>query len=170
MSRLCETKCCMLIRKSTKADLPRMLDIFATARRFMALTGNPHQWAETYPSAQLLMEDVESGDSYVCVEGDKVVGTFVLRGGDDPTYNIIYNGAWPNARPYATIHRIASSGEVKGIFSAAVDFALNHYSTLRIDTHRDNHVMQEAVRKAGFDYCGIIHCWNGDERLAFQYN
>ena len=22
--------------------------------------------------------------------------------------------------------------------------------------------------KAGFEYCGIIHCWNGDERLAFQ--
>lgn len=160
----------MVIRKTTKADLPRMLEIFATARRFMTLTGNPHQWAETYPSAQLLTADVESGDSYVCVEGGKLVGTFVLRGGADPTYSIIHNGAWSNDRPYATIHRIASSGEVRGIFSAAVAFALDHYSTLRIDTHRDNHVMQEALRKAGFEYCGIIHCWNGDERLAFQYN
>lgn len=98
-----------------------------------------------------------------------MVGTFVLRGGEDPTYNIIYAGAWPHSRPYATIHRIASSGEAKGVLAAAVAFALTRYDTLRIDTHRDNSVMQRLVQKAGFKYCGIIHCWNGDERLAYQY-
>ena len=160
----------MTIRKATLTDIPQMMEIFAVARRFMAATGNPHQWAPTYPSAQQLTADVMSGDSYVCLEGGRMVATFVLRGGNDPTYDVIYDGAWPNDNPYATIHRIASSGEVKGIFAAAMAYALQRYSTIRIDTHRDNKVMQHAVEKVGFEYCGIIHCWNGDERLAFQFH
>lgn len=147
-----------------------MKEIFAIARKFMAETGNPHQWADTYPSHEQLMNDISSGDSYVCLADSKIVATFVLRGGNDPTYDIIYDGAWTNDNPYATIHRIASCGEVKGIFKAAMEFALQRYDTIRIDTHRDNQVMQHAIMKAGFVYCGIIHCWNGDERLAFQYS
>lgn len=160
----------MTIRNATLDDIPRMREIFAIARRFMAATGNPNQWADTYPSLEQLQDDINSGDSYVCLEADRVVATFVLRGGDDPTYDVIYQGSWKNDNPYATIHRIASSGEVKGIFTHALKFALLHYSTIRIDTHRDNKVMQKAILKAGFIYCGIIHCWNGDERLAYQYN
>ena len=147
-----------------------MQDIFAIARKFMADTGNPNQWAETYPSYAQLLSDINSGDSYVCLVDGRIVATFVLRGGDDPTYDTIYEGAWKNDSPYATIHRIASSGEVKGIFNCAMRFALQNFSTIRIDTHRDNRVMQHMIIKAGFKYCGIIHCWNGDERLAYQYN
>lgn len=136
----------------------------------MAETGNPNQWAATYPSVEQLTDDIERGDSYVCKDDDRMVATFVLRGGDDPTYAVIYNGTWKNNNPYATIHRIASTGEVRGIFRRVMAYALQHHSTIRIDTHRDNKVMQQAINKAGFDYCGIIHCWNGDERLAYQYN
>lgn len=160
----------MIIRNATEQDIPRMKEIFAIARAFMAATGNPHQWAESYPSIELLREDILSGDSYVCIEGKKIVATFVLRGGADPTYDVIYEGEWRNDNPYATIHRIASSGEVKGVFAEAMSYALQKYDTIRIDTHRENLVMQRAVEKAGFVYCGIIHCWNGDERLAYQYN
>lgn len=160
----------MTIRKATLADIPQMMEIFAIARKFMAETGNPNQWAENYPSVEQLTDDINSGDSYVFVEADRVVATFLLRGGNDPTYDIIYDGAWKNDNPYATIHRIATNGEVKGIFRKAIEYALQHYSTIRIDTHRDNKVMQHVIEKAGFEYCGIIHCWSGDERLVYQYN
>ncbi len=158
-----------IIRPTSADDIPRLMEIFAIARRFMAATGNPKQWAEDYPSEELLRSDIESGDSYVCVCGAKIVGTFVLRGGDDPTYSVIYDGAWQNTLPYATIHRIASSGEVKGILHIAMKFALKNFVTVRIDTHRDNTVMRNAILKENFTYCGIIHCWNGSERLAYQY-
>lgn len=160
----------LIIRKSTEQDIPRLKEIFAIARRFMAETGNPHQWAATYPSHEQLLKDISSGNSYVCVKAGEIVATFVLRGGVDPTYDVIYDGVWPNSNPYATIHRIASSGEEKGIFRTAMEFALQQYGTIRIDTHRDNQVMQHVIRQAGFEYCGIIHCWNGDERLAYQYH
>ena len=158
----------MTIRKATLEDIPRMQEIFAISRKFMAETNNPNQWADTYPSVELLKDDIDSGDSYLCLNEGKMVATFVLRGGNDPTYDKIYEGAWKNENPYATIHRIASSGEVKGIFKTVIEYALQYYDTIRIDTHRDNKVMQNAIAKAGFEYCGIIHCWNGDERLAYQ--
>lgn len=159
----------MDIRKSTVEDLSRLQEIFATARAFMVATGNPNQWAEDYPSEELLSRDIASGDSYVCVLDGRVVATFVLRGGQDPTYDVIYGGAWLNDGPYATIHRIASCGEVKGVFRSVMQYALQQYDTIRIDTHQDNRVMQHVVLAAGFRYCGIIHCWNGSERLAYQY-
>ena len=146
-----------------------MMEIFAVARRFMKETGNPNQWADNYPSEDLLKEDIKSGDSYVCISENNIVATFVLRGGKDPTYDIIYDGEWKNDLPYATIHRIASSREVYGIFNSVMEFALQTYLSIRIDTHRDNKVMQQAILKSGFEYCGIINCWNGDERLAYQF-
>ena len=160
----------MYITKTKVGDIPRLMQIFARARRFMADTGNPGQWSGDYPDEDVLMCDIRQGDSYVCIDGDTIVATFVLRGGNDPTYGVIYEGRWPSGRPYATIHRIASNGERKGIFKAVMEFALQHYSTIRIDTHRDNRVMRHVITGAGFTYCGIIHCWNGDERLAFQLN
>lgn len=159
----------LFIRKSIVTDIPRMMEIFAIARRFMKETGNPNQWADNYPSEDLLKEDIQSGDSYVCISENNIVATFVLRGGKDPTYDIIYDGEWKNDLPYATIHRIASSREAKGIFNSVMGFTLQTYLSIRIDTHRDNKVMQQAILKSGFEYCGIIYCWNGDERLAYQF-
>lgn len=157
----------MTIRPTRFSDIHRLREVFAAARRFMAATGNPHQWAASYPSDAQLQSDIDSGDSYVIIHDNAIVATFVLRGGDDPTYSTIYDGAWPNNHPYATIHRIASAGIVGGIFNEVLRFALTRYSTLRIDTHRDNRVMRQLIERAGFIYCGIIHCWNGDERLAY---
>ena len=159
----------LTIRPAVEADLPRLQEIFAHARRFMASSGNPCQWTGGYPSDQLLRDDIASGASYVCLHEGRIVATFLLRGGDDPTYAEIYDGAWLADCPYATIHRIASSGEVRGVMHSVITFALSRYKSLRIDTHRDNTVMQNAVLKEGFRYCGIIHCWSGDERLAYQY-
>ena len=66
------------------------------------------------------------------------------------------------------MHRIAASGVVRGAGSFCVNWAFSRCGNLRIDTHRDNLVMQNMLKKNGFTYCGIIHLENGDERLAFQ--
>ena len=66
------------------------------------------------------------------------------------------------------IHRIASAGRVGGIFAAALDYCWDYVDNIRIDTHRDNRVMQELLVHHGFSRCGIIYLANGDERIAFQ--
>ena len=102
-------------------------------------------------------------------QAGRIVGTFVLREGADPTYAKIYSGQWLSQEAYATIHRIAGTGEVGGLLSHAVAYARKRHQHLRIDTHRDNAVMQKAINKAGFVYCGIIHCRDGSDRLAYEW-
>ena len=87
----------------------------------------------------------------------------------EPTYSKIFGGEWlDDDRPYHVIHRIASIPDSHGIFKSIMDFAFAHESNIRIDTHKDNAIMQHNVVKHGFRYCGIIHLASGDERLAFQ--
>ena len=96
-----------------------------------------------------------------------IVAYFALLPSPEPTYSHI-DGAWLTDGPYGVIHRIASYPEVHGIFSAIIDFAAARYLHLRIDTHRDNRIMQHLIDAAGFTYCGIIWLEDGTERLAYE--
>ena len=49
-----------------------------------------------------------------------------------------------------------------------MNFCFSHDANIRIDTHKDNRIMQHNIEKHGFTYCGIIYLANGDERLAYQ--
>ena len=49
-----------------------------------------------------------------------------------------------------------------------MDFCFSYDTNIRIDTHRDNKIMQHNIVKYGFTYCGIIYLLSGDERLAYQ--
>ncbi|MBR6790297.1 MAG: GNAT family N-acetyltransferase [Oscillospiraceae bacterium] len=158
----------MEIRKAALSDLPRLLEIFEKARTFMRANGNMEQWTGGYPSAEVLTADIEAGFSHVCIDEDEIVATFFFAPGPDPTYAVIYEGAWASDEPYHVVHRIAADGKRKGIASFCLQWCAARDAHLRIDTHRDNFPMQKAVEKNGFVYRGIIHLLNGDERLAYE--
>ena len=158
----------MHIRKATLSDLPQIFDIYARARKFMAENGNGTQWGNIKPRKELVESDVANGISYVCEKDREILGVFAFIYGEDPTYKIIYDGKWLSDEPYATIHRIASSGSVKGTGEFCIRWALSQFPNVRIDTHENNSVMRHLMDKLGFTYCGIIHLEDGDERLAFQ--
>ena len=65
----------------------------------------------------------------------------------DPTYAVIYDGAWPSDEPYGVVHRIASAGTVKGAGAYCLNWAFEQCQNLRIDTHKDNFVMQNLLKK-----------------------
>ena len=89
--------------------------------------------------------------------------------GSEPTYSIIYDGKWiDDSLAYHVIHRIASYPEAHGVFKEIMDFCFTHDANIRIDTHKDNLIMQHNIAKHGFTYCGIIYLPSGDERLAYQ--
>ena len=108
----------MEIRKSTSDDVPAILEIFRAAKAYMAAHGNPTQWGGSYPGLPELLPDIARGDSYVLTENGTVVGTFSFIIGDEPTYQVLLNGRWHADRPYGTIHRLASSGTVRGVSRA----------------------------------------------------
>lgn len=156
----------MEIRKSTPADLPRMEEIYADARKFMAEQGNPTQWTKGYPRREILEEDIAKERSFVCLEGDEIVAVFCYFEGVDPTYLKIYDGQWLNSKPYGVVHRIASNK--KGAGSFCLDYCYNRCKNLRVDTHSENIPMQKLLNKLGFKYCGVIFLGNGEARIAYQ--
>ncbi len=158
------------IRNAQVADLNTILALYESARVFMRETGNMTQWTGGYPSREVVLSDISKEKLYVCEESGAVLGVFYYAEEKDPTYGVIYDGAWCNDHPYAVIHRIAVSDEARGTGVAGFifDACFARCPNLRIDTHRDNLPMQRALEKRGFLRCGIIHLLNGDERIAYQ--
>lgn len=177
----------LIVRKTEPADLDTVMNIYDIGRQFMRAHGNNEQWINGFPQRELIANDIERGISYVVVDenaatGSAIHGVFAFIPGDDPTYAVIEKdtacgktphldvpGAWLNNEPYGTIHRIASDGTTKGVFATAFAFCKTKVQNIRIDTHRDNYVMQNNLITKGFVRCGIIHIEDGSERVAFQY-
>ena len=59
-----------MVRKAVMDDFPVILNIYATARAFMAKTGNPTQWADGHPSADLLRECILAQKLFVFTDPD----------------------------------------------------------------------------------------------------
>ena len=157
------------IRKATAQDMEAIMAVFDAARKIMVDSGNTNQWKNGYPSEEIVLSDMEKDGGFVIEDGGQIVGYFAFLPSPEPTYSKIYDGEWlDNTLPYHVIHRIASSPDVHSIFKSIIDFCFARESNIRIDTHKDNHIMQHNILKHGFTYCGIIHLASRDERLAYQ--
>ena len=158
----------MEIRKAKESELDLLMEIYGIARAFMVRTGNPGQWKDSYPGEERIREDISRGVCYVCVEDGVVEGVFSYLPGPDPTYQRIDDGQWLNEEPYGVVHRLAGRGHVHGVAACCLEWAFARCGNLRIDTHRNNHVMRHILEKNGFVSCGTIYVADGSPRIAYQ--
>lgn len=159
----------IIIRKAVSDELAEIMRVYDSAREYMRSTGNMNQWVNGYPSMELVSGDIDSGNCYVgidCAGHIAMVFAFII--GDDPTYDVIEDGAWPDNEPYGTIHRLASDGRYGRALERCCDFCKTKISNIRLDTHADNRPMQRAVARLGFSRCGIIYCSDGTPRIAYS--
>lgn len=156
-----------MIQRATLDQLPRILEIYEKARRFMVQSGNPDQWGNQYPPEEMIRQDIHDGKCYVNLENEKILAVFYFAVEEDPTYGYI-EGAWLNGRPYGVIHRIAVGESGRGVAAECFRFAYERCGNLRIDTHEKNIPMQRCLAKHGFARCGIIYLEDGDPRIAYQ--
>ena len=166
----------MIIRKTTISDIGEVMPIFEEARRTIAALGID-QWQNGYPSEDVILADIELGQSYACEIDGKICGSFAMLENGEPTYDKIYDGHWltgDDSRDYIAIHRVAISVSSRGsgLSGKIIDFAAafakdKGRKSLRIDTHRGNAVMRRMLEKNGFKYCGIIYLESGDERVGY---
>ena len=157
-----------MIRKATYEDLPVLMEIFRNARGIMRSSGNLHQWNDGYPSEEIVRQDIDAGHCVVLCSQGRVIATMAFIPGPDPTYARIYDGKWLSDSPYHVIHRIAVSEPGHNAARTLLDWAFEHASSIRIDTHRDNVIMHHVLSGYGFVYCGTILLSNGDPREAYQ--
>lgn len=159
----------MQIRKTRPEELPVLMRMYEEARSFMREHGNPNQWGTTKPGQAQIEADIACGGSYVCTEGDEIIGTFFFKKMDDPSYEKIYEGAWKDDSPYGVVHRITTDRGRRGTAAFCMKWALAQADGhVRIDTHEDNLVMQRFLEKMGFARCGIIFVEDGTARLAYE--
>lgn len=158
----------MKIRNTNIDDLDIVMEIYDNARHYMRENGNPNQWVNGHPSVELIKRDITEGKSYVAVDDNQIAGVFFFNIGPDPTYQAIYEGFWIKEGEYGVVHRIASASHKKGVASYCLNWAFDKCPNIRIDTHRDNIIMQNLLTKNGFSKCGIIYLEDGAERLAYQ--
>ena len=78
------------------------------------------------------------------------------------------NGKWLNEEPYGVVHRVASTGIVRGAASFCLDWAYAQTQNLRMDTYSDNIPMQKLLEKCGFQYCGSFERLGMDKWMAYQ--
>jgi hypothetical protein len=160
-----------MIRKASYEDIPELMELFAKARSIMRASGNMHQWNNGYPSEEIVRNDIDNEVCQVlCDESGKIIATMAFIQGPDPTYAVIYDGAWIDDSPYHVIHRIAVHEPGHHAAEKLFEWAFMHTSSLRIDTHKDNVIMHHILNKHGFTHCGTILLANGDPREAFQKN
>ncbi len=162
----------MEVRKTRESDLPEVMEIYHRARKFMAENGNPRQWGITqWPPEELIRQDIQQGKSYVCSQNEEIAAVFYYDYGErvESDYDVIAEGSWQGADCYGVVHRIASSGKVKGAGAFGILWAYDQCGMLRMDTHPDNKVMQNLLTKLGFQYRGIIHVKEDtDPRYAYE--
>ena len=185
----------MIIRPAYREDLAGIMEVLEAARGIMRASGNMDQWTGGYPSEELILSDIAQGYGFVVLADDISAATtsgaiaptttalttpaspsaatlsayFAFVPSPEPTYAEIFGGKWlDDSLPYHAVHRLGSLPLVHGVFRAVMDWCFCMDSNIRIDTHRDNHIMRHCIERYGFSYCGIIYLESGDERLAYQ--
>jgi len=143
--------------------------VLEAAKGIMRASGNSGQWVNGYPSEAVIRGDIDENYGFVLEADARIVAYFAFIPSPEPTYSYIEGGAWLNDAPYHVVHRIGSYPEVHGVFRTIMDWCFAQDPNIRIDTHRDNHIMQHCITRYGFTYCGIIYLASGDERLAYQH-
>ena len=151
-----------------------MLRIYQHARELMAANGNPTQWGNTFPREEVVCDDIRQHRTILLVDEvdgrERILAQFALCTGDDPTYAHI-DGAWLDDDSYVTIHRIASSGLVKGAAKDCINWCIEHYGNVRAATHPNNKAMQHVLESNGFERFGLIQQLDrptDTTRIAYQ--
>ena len=155
----------MEIRKASVQDLGQIMQVYDKARKFMRENGNAEQWGEDYPSAELIEHDIDK--MYLCMsEGGLPVFSIMRRKKMKIIKKLMEK--WLNEEPYGVVHRVASTGIVRGAASFCLDWAYAQTLNLRMDTYSDNIPMQKLLEKCGFQYCGSFERLGMDKWMAYQ--
>lgn len=162
-----------MIRKAELNHLEAIMECIADAQRFLHDCG-VDQWQDGYPTAEIISGDIERGESYILNHCGVVVATAVISFAGEVTYNHV-DGSWLNDDKYAVVHRLAvrSGARNRGFATRFFEYTeqlcrQNGVSNIRVDTHKNNLIMQGLLRRLGYLYCGEITLLSGSKRIAMQ--
>ena len=161
-------------RKGSDVDLDCVMELVADAQNWFRRQ-DIDQWQDGYPTQNIILSDILSGENYIVEYNGSVVATFVASFAGEPTYAEVKGKGWLNENSYAVVHRIAVADECrrKGVAKEILHYVeelslAQGISDIRIDTHRDNVAMRSLLKKLGYTHCGRITLTSGAYREAYH--
>lgn len=146
-------------RPAVAEDIDRVLEVMAQGRAYQRRQGNI-QWADDYPSRELITRDIERGWAMVWEVGGQVEGFAAVKARDDGYDGVVIPGPAPRI-DWCVVHRLALSDCCRGKGMAqqflcdiiAIVFAAGT-KEVRIDTGLANTAMQHVAERLGFRLLG----------------
>ena len=143
-----------MITQATLKDLPAIMQCYkATIRKMHEL--NIFQWDESYPTPDLIENDIKNQEFYVLKEEDNVLGCICLNQDEHPTYTSVN---WTFNQPVLVVHRLAIHPDAQGkgvarkFMQFAEDLCVKHnYNGIRLDTFIENPLAIGLYLKLGYN-------------------
>jgi len=169
----------MILRHTNPTEVDTVMAIIDHGKAYLK-SQNIDQWQNGYPNHQTILEDIKAGLAYVLEHQGEIVATAMISFENEPTYTDIKGTGWLTSNPYAVLHRVAVTPNLKGqgigvaLFDQVAKLCRQKgIKSIRIDTHEHNESMKNLLKKTAFTYCGIIYLdpdAAGDQgsRIAFE--
>ena len=149
-----------MIRKATKREVVRLIEIVRAASASMSATGID-QWDEVYPNADVLKHDIAEGNLYVIEENKIVQGMVVLNEFQDKEYADI---CWKYTNgKQLVVHRLCvhpdfqGMGVAKKLMVFAEEYARKTgYASIRLDSFTQNPTSEGLYTKLGYIKVGTV--------------
>ncbi len=163
----------MEIRVCTEGDIVTVGAFYDGVVKHLCENVNYPKWTyKEYPSEGSVRRMTEAGCQFVCMDGEQIVGAFVLNEDPQGSYE---NAAWskPLARgEYMVCHALASAPEVqgKGIGRQMIEYCIEYarcrgFRAIRLDVVPDNIPAKRLYEKCGFQYVGDADLERGIEEI-----
>ena len=161
----------MEIRLAFPNEVDAIMQVMEDAKKCLAKSGSD-QWQNDYPNADIIIDDIISGQAYVALEeGGELLAYAAVTKSPEEAYEAIYEGSWQGGESeYLVFHRIAVAADVQGqgVAQTFLEGLIEGFDYLdfRSDTHAENKAMQHIFEKLGFQQVGKVPV--DGERLAYQ--
>lgn len=149
-----------ILQKAERKDLKEIVSLYKEAISNM-ISNKIFQWDEIYPNEEILSEDIEKGELYLCKKDNSILSCVVINEVQDEEYQ---TGNWRyTAGRAAVIHRLCvhpntqGAGIGKKMVQLAEAFARNNgYDIIRLDAFSQNHKARHLYESLGYTYTGEV--------------
>ena len=150
----------MIIRKAEISDLENIMLMYKSCVAGMIANGID-QWDESYPNAEVIMEDLIAQTYFVAIENNIIIAGINIDQNQDDTYLAI---DWEDKKnQFLVVHRLAVKVEFwnDGIGKSLMLFTENlvtekGLNSIRLDTYSGNPKAMEFYRRLGYSELGTI--------------
>lgn len=152
----------MRIIKCTTKHLNSVSAFYDKVTEYLEKQINYPKWTQgNYPGTESTRQAIADDVQYACMDGDKVVGAFILNDNPQGDYNV---GDWRvnlSQGEYLVIHTLATDPEIyrKGLGRYMVEYCIhtakeNGYKAVRLDVIPTNAPARRLYENMGFLFAG----------------